>query len=455
MNTVARTKKTGTLAISLVLLVAFYYLAYRYPLQLGDPKTSPTYQATPLLFQLGKYALLAPLLAWATYQSRRNATSITRSEAVALGFAIVFLAQCAIVAFYDTAIAIRLFEVGFMILFVLTFASPRTFEAYSQRFITIFTVFFWLNIAAYAIQWALYKWAGRLPALAYESGSVRFGGMWDDPNSALAAFALYVPYRFAKKGITFETCSLAVMALIALILSQSGTSVVAGALAVLSALFLFGNKPSRSTVRNGAIFGFFGAVLVAFTLLAVIDTGALRIDRLFRNFDEFLRMKQGSIDMHANTYSLFGDMSFWSWIGFDPVMDGGENEFVNILVNFGLATLALFVVFHVMILSLLRIWTKGFVPVGQRPLAIGCACYFIWYFASMFNLPAAEVFPINLIGSVIAGLTIAAVRRGEEIQAMMVRSGMDRPAPAASQKPRNRMPARPVRRYARLAIVRR
>ena len=43
-------------------MLAFYYLAYRYPLQIGRSLTSPTYTDTPPALQTGKYVLIVAIL---------------------------------------------------------------------------------------------------------------------------------------------------------------------------------------------------------------------------------------------------------------------------------------------------------------------------------------------------------------------------------------------------------
>jgi hypothetical protein len=47
-------------------------------------------------------------------------------------------------------------------------------------------LFLVVNAVANLVQVVLWKATGRLPALAFEDGVVRFGGVWDDPNSSAA-----------------------------------------------------------------------------------------------------------------------------------------------------------------------------------------------------------------------------------------------------------------------------
>ena len=49
--------RLATNAFAALLVIAFYYLGYRYPLRINSSTTSPTYSDTPGWLQVGKYLL--------------------------------------------------------------------------------------------------------------------------------------------------------------------------------------------------------------------------------------------------------------------------------------------------------------------------------------------------------------------------------------------------------------
>lgn len=405
--------QSGRAIVGLFFLIAFYYVSYRYPFQIGDGDLSPTYSATPVWLQLGKFVLLAILFGMGWFRLRPE-KGFYGSEILISAFSVTILASCAVYAFFDLRMAIRFAEIGFIPIMATIFTSTTNIEMKSSLFIRSIRWFFWLNIAAYIVQFLLFWFFDRLPGLAFGGATTRFGGIWDDPNSALAPFLLYVPYYIVMNGLTKGSIFLMIMTGISVIISQSGTSLIALALTVPIVLLFFSARRSYSANQKIALL--VAASLFVFGCLASILylSNAIDVSAFMRELSETLRMKQESAEQRGDSYTILNQVSFLTLIGMDPVFKAGENQFVNIFANFGIIALGLFIAIHFSILRHLSIWTKLSVSRESYALAVSCSCYFIWHFASMVNLPKAEVFPVNLLAAIVAGLAIASKNRLEQ-----------------------------------------
>lgn len=241
-------------AYSALFLIAFYYLAYRYPFQIGDENTSPTYGPTPVVIQVAKYVTLSgTILLILNVQSLKFRTSNLLTPLITI-FAVFSLLICIIFAPVNFGATTRFFEIGFTMIFAILIASANSRLAINRKFIKILTIFFWFNVIVYIVQLLLFFLIGRLPALAYEGGNVRFGGVWDDPNSAIIPFLLYTVYCMFRDGKTWRNGILLIISLIALILSQSVTAVVATIVTAVVIYFWFWRGvPSSVKLMNAAI----------------------------------------------------------------------------------------------------------------------------------------------------------------------------------------------------------
>jgi hypothetical protein len=398
----------GKWVAGLIFLTAFYYLSFRYPLQYGDVRTSGTYTNTPVAFQIAKYAILGLLLPLACIRLRDGKARLV--EVLILIFSVLTILQCALIATEDFATATRLFEIGFMLFFVLPFTNPLNVGSLAPRFFTALRLFFWFNIVALAIQLVLYWQYQRLPSLAWEGSSTRFGGIWDDPNSALAPFALWLPYAFVVGRRWLNRIALVVLALVVIVLSQSLTSLAAILLAVPVVFMFFSYRMALDTkVKILVSAGVFSFLFVVVTLVMMWAT-RFSLGEFLGSIENDISMKQESAMMRLDSYALLGEMDWLSWVGLSPVYGAGENQFINILVNFGLPMLILFVVIHLLILMELNRWTRVARSREELAIATACSVYFIWYFTAMVNLPTSEVFPVNILAAICGGLAVGANR---------------------------------------------
>jgi hypothetical protein len=180
--------------------VAVVYDGYRYPFRINDTLTSPTYRSTPLALQAGKYAILAVLallLVGAAVRDRRNLGRIRGIDLLLLGigsYALVRAGLAAVPAHSTSSLRTVLpFVCG--IPFALVAASwvraePRRSIVFLRWAVAFGGAAVLLHSAFNLVEMGLWATTGRLPALGYSHGLVRFGGIWDDPNGTAVFSAL-------------------------------------------------------------------------------------------------------------------------------------------------------------------------------------------------------------------------------------------------------------------------
>lgn len=399
-------------AYSTLFLIAFYYLSYRYPLQIGDDNTSPTYGPTPLVIQIMKYvSLSAVILLILNFQGLKFRSSNLLVPLISV-FSIFSLMICVIFVPVDFGATTRFFEIGFTLIFSILLASANNIAAVNAKFIKILTIFFWFNVANYVIQLLLFNLIGRLPALAYEDGNVRFGGVWDDPNSAFVPFLLYTTYCIFRDGKTKRNAVLVFLSFSALFFAQSVTAIAAAMLTTAVMYFWFWEGATAKTKLLRAAVSAVGlAIIGLITGLVVSAIPIFDFSGLMDSFETFMEIKEGSAATRGNTYSIVSDAKFMTFIGLDPVLTGGENSYVNILVNFGALLLVVFILIQILTIRALYLWTRNPIDKEDYCTAMAFSAFFIWYVVSMMNLPLAEVFPDNVLAAIVSGAAIAATAR--------------------------------------------
>lgn len=181
--------------------VAVLYDAYRYPLRINDSSTSPTYRNTPLALQAGKYAILAVLavvLLGVVLRQRRELARVRRGDLLlfGLGAYAVLRAGLGEVSTHSTASLHVVLPFASGIPFAVAGASwvlakPGRSTAFVRAAALFGGAVVVLHSLVNLVEIGLWAANGRLPALAYSHGLVRFGGIWDDPNGT-AAFSAFV-----------------------------------------------------------------------------------------------------------------------------------------------------------------------------------------------------------------------------------------------------------------------
>lgn len=227
---------TGLAARALLVAAAcvlILYPVYRWPLQMNTSAAGRYYVDTPLFVQAGKYALLLAVAAALAFLIRRVVLDVV---GIALLAFVGWLCLRALSYYSEWRFAADVIApVGVALPFVLLVSPSDWFWRMVQASVITFVV---LNSAFVALQFASWASLGRLPGLSWEGGILRFGGIWDDPNSSAAASALVclalitgliaVPHRWR-----LILLSLSVLCMLAAV-SASGTLVlVAGAIYLL------------------------------------------------------------------------------------------------------------------------------------------------------------------------------------------------------------------------------
>ena len=174
------------------------YLWYRYAFRYNSTLTSPTYYDTPTIWKAGKYIIIITFLGlYVVFNGFRIKMPYKK---------LAFLLMTASVIAFVKAIVVK--DIDFFAKWVLVIwaAYPmltiRMTDDFQVGFLQINKVIFIFHVVYSAVQCGLYILQGRLPALAYRGGMVRFGGGYDDPN----AFAIYLmlPIAFVLYNIIKE-----------------------------------------------------------------------------------------------------------------------------------------------------------------------------------------------------------------------------------------------------------
>jgi len=179
--------------------ILLLYNFHRYIFKYNAEGTSPTYANTPLIWKIGKYILLsvtmAVFFAVLNYTRKVNKWFLVINGLVLVVLAINLL-NYAIYGVFDTEETEYCY--WFLLLVPYCFAEDSifTFKVNYEKLLTIAAFVLFVS-NGFAV--ANYYLTGRLPALGYEGGLVRFGGFWDDPNSFGIICVFYFFYFIKRK----------------------------------------------------------------------------------------------------------------------------------------------------------------------------------------------------------------------------------------------------------------
>lgn len=369
-----------------VVFFLLFYLSYRYPMQINSSTTSPTYSDTPFILSFLKYLTIISLLAFGVVFLRRN----TLGRATVWSFRVNAITR---IYFFISAWLTVLgmasndfyyFEFGFSFFAAATLWNfSGNWEDIPKELNKVFFVFLYACLAFQIFQYWNFFYFERLPALAYyDSISVRFGGVWDDPNGFALWLSFLIPFAFISIRNKFFRISVLFTLLIFLISTQSLTGIFSF-LGASSIIFIF----SRRNIYNAF---FKGVIILTLSCLTVVLILGI-FDDFFKLFWE---LKSGSVDGHAESFDLtkFG---IWQFLGLSGDGMLGESGYVNIFYSSGaLFSILLFsligFVFYLILVSLpfIKIYCRSSLPY-----------IFFWISVSiaMINLPVETIFPINIL----------------------------------------------------------
>lgn len=385
--------------VAALLVVAFYYNSYRYPLQINSSSTSPTYADTPAWLSAGKYALVCGILLWTVLRRAvlRVPVRVDRPLAV-LAFA--FLGGVALVMAVLTR-SIPLFEVGFFFfvpVVILLFAGARIPVAAVNR---VLAGYLYFALAVEILQVLLFLTVGRLPALAYRGTmSIRFGSNLDDPNGFGLLLAMLVPFAAVYHTGVRRVVLLFLLAVSAL-LTQSITTVIVltGVVGVFAAAHAARHIRSLFAVllASGAVVAVVAAVWAAF---------GQEIQLAYR---VYMLAKAGSLSEHGYALELLRHVRLLNLLGLEPTHRRlSETAYVNILAVLGIPYLLAFLGVGARAgwraVELLRQPDAGR---DVRAFASGAAGLLMALYVGSLALPVPEIFPINLVAVTFMGMLIA------------------------------------------------
>jgi hypothetical protein len=363
-------------------------------LQYNNADTSYAYSDTPVVFQLGKYAIFAGLLFLfvVLLVPLKNSTTFFFQRTIWADVASAFVLFSFSIGNFFLLKNDYLLQTGLFFAVLLLFYSFPFQEINWKAINRTIEIFIYVAIVVEAYQLVNYYLFGRLPALGYpDSISVRFGSIWDDPNG----FALILPFLLpfvmkSKYGLAKK--SLLVIALLAtLVFAQSITGVftlICSCMIGVIILYLYDNRVKWLHYSADIILGLFIIYLV---YRLFIEPSAF--------WKEYMELKQESLEGHAAGFLHLENLQIHYLLGLntEPLGKYAETGYVNLLLNFGVIYLFAFLYIGIMTIRRLgRIIAKNR---GSKHIRLFYAAFFyvIGFYVAMINLPLETVFPLNLI----------------------------------------------------------
>lgn len=386
--------------VSFYLFTVLYYNSYRYIFRINNARTSPTYSDTPLWLSSGKYliifatfGLMVFILAMYKHRAKNyNGSDFGRQDRKNEAIYIVLSVILCLYALSVTVLTRDAYAFEAVCFFpVLVFMILGRFdrEKFFNQLYKILKVSAWIFLFYDIIQYLLFYFFNRLPALAYAGTvSVRFGSLQDDPNGyAFLMSALYfvgLSYCGYKKTIFYFLYA----ANLLLTISFTGMASVILSIVVVIILSMPVSFNKLLTTWFSLVFGVIGVMLLS--QLPILQN--------------IISTKQGSIDQHANLFSVLSNIGISDVLGMNPPGWIAESAYVNILLNFGI--LVTLVMYGMVITILyrfsqhLKIHKKFFYTIKNDPTYILGLCALTFCLAVCIggiNLPLEVVFPVNAL----------------------------------------------------------
>lgn len=379
--------------IKWILFIALYYYSYRYVLQYGSSMTSPTYEDTPLTFQVTKYIVVL-FLCWLTFIISAKQTKMKSDKGYVQDSVKLFI--IALFFFADGVFGGIGFKKFLCYLPAVVFFRIGIFPNINIHCIEkIMLGFFGFSLVYEIVQVGLFFTIGRLPSLAWPgTTSVRFGGAWDDPNGYGILLCFYFPFAFFykwKRELYKKICVISCFVMI--LLTQSVTAIFV--LMVSFGLF-FILEDSRQEIRSKrcAWISFLSLISILFLICIYNNLPS------YPMIQSFIEMKEDSVDGHNISWVEFIKFPWWGYVvgrqGFS-----GEVDFVNFVSMWGFGFYLYFLSFY--ILSIRKI--VKIVRQTHSAFWCGCLSFQIAFLLGMFNLPCTDMFGLGVLSSMILFLT--------------------------------------------------
>lgn len=344
--------------------VLLLYNFHRYIFQYNFEGTSPTYTNTPVTWKMGKYVIMVffTLLFYLGLSYKQKKLSINfylRFGSVYVLVLFVLIINILNVVVYGEASTEEFqYCVWFILVIPYWFADQyiTDFNINFPRMITFAAIVLYLSNA---VAIANFYMTGRLPALGYEGGLVRFGGFWDDPN-AFGIVCVFLFYYFCNRKRYF----LALLAVLNIVFTFSFTAYLVMVLAVGYWIF-----PSYKTI---SIKWLFASIALLFLVVFIIIIN-------FEKLVELYEIKADSIDEHLNKELVFNILPLTS-----SSLQFTENWYKSVFNNYFPIAILIELVFFIFFASL-------FLNSKNRELKF---YFFLFVFCSFF-FSMLYVFPLN------------------------------------------------------------
>ncbi|MEI9919620.1 MAG: hypothetical protein WDO14_12580 [Bacteroidota bacterium] len=319
------------IALASLYLLLLLYNCHRYILKVNFTGTSPTYSDTPFFWKILKYIILIIILAVLYGVTRFRKGIKTKAPIILLGLLIFFL----IVNFFNTIIYGIVFfdELEYQIYFLLFlpffFIDTRILDYIQDKLPRLLRITTWFLVLSQMFVVGNYFLYGRLPALAFESTLVRFGGLWDDPNGFgfMCIFLLYLNFIGKRYFVCLLLlpCAFLTYSLAAFVLLVMG--------------FFYWSGLASLRLRKDMVL-----MLALFIVGTIIAVGAY-----FDRISAFIKLKQRSIGIHSSFDLQFSPI---------PLLNGPlqfhETWLYSFLFNyFPISVFAALLIFYFMVNALI------------------------------------------------------------------------------------------------------
>ncbi|WP_158318857.1 hypothetical protein [Robertmurraya kyonggiensis] len=359
-------------------------------MKINDSDTSPVYVDTPPILQYGKYVIILIFIVLfltmvIKFKIRANVRKFRTWEI----FLAVFLLIIPMISFLFVKNP-YLLQVGiFFSILVIFYLFP--FSKINVNKINKYILLFILaSIAVEIIQLFNFFAFERLPALGYHNSiSVRFGSLWDDPNSFALIIPMLIVFVYVGKFNNLMKYLLIIALLFMLLLTQSLTGIatfIVSLPVVMFILFVFTKheKFLKALKLNITIY----VVCLFLFFIFVYPTEFIQ---------KFLSLKQGSISGHLEGLDAFINTGLLDYIGLNPRGILAETGYINLLLNFGIFYLFAYVFIGLSSIYRIIYIIKNNVDKQGLELYYGLLFFLVAYLISLVNLPVEEIFPISLI----------------------------------------------------------
>jgi len=374
------------LLLGLVAGVLLLGEAYRWPLMVNSSAVSPGYADTPFALQAPKYvALLLVAIALALLLRRVVLDRVSISLGALALYMLIRIACYREWGEWHGALdyaAPLIAAVPFVLLLKPTVVVIRVARA-------AVVVFVLLNAAAIAVQMVAYAGWGRVPALSYAGGLVRFGGIWDDPNASGVTCALVIVGALAGLLNLSRRYAVAILVLASaeLIVSVS----LSGVLALAVGLFYL--------IRRAGLR--LAIVLMTAAGTGILFSGWINPSTAGRLGEVVNAKRLSALERLAHVWPAF--RLPWVFIGSPSLGGSDEIAVVAIIPWFGLVGLG------ALLAWVLIVWRAS--PRDARAVLLAAG-------AASLALPLLSIFPIGtalvIFGS-LAARRIAAQYDGERV----------------------------------------